>query len=55
MAKQDKPLRTSKRSKKEPSKSGGLTLNTISLLSFILFSATLIVMLYVMQIGRAHV
>jgi len=49
MAKQDKPLRTSKRSKKEANKSTGLTLNTISLLSFILFSATFIVMLYVMR------
>lgn len=49
MAKQDKPLRTSKRSKKGASKKSGLTLNTISLLSFILFSGTFIVMLYVMR------
>ena len=49
MAKQEKPLRTSKRSKKGASKKSGLTLNTISLLSFIFFSATFIVMLYVMR------
>ncbi len=50
MAKQDKPLRTSKRKKiKGGIKQGGLTLNTISLLSFILFSATFIVMLYTMR------
>ncbi len=45
MAKQDKPLRTSKRRKKGGIKKGGLTLNTISLLSFVLFSATFVVML----------
>jgi len=49
MAKKDKPLRTSKRSKKGSAKKSGLTLNTISLASFILFSATFIVMLYVMR------
>ncbi len=50
MAKQDKPLRTSKRRKKGGTiKKGGLTLNTISLLSFILFSATFVVMLYIMR------
>lgn len=49
MAKKDKPLRTSKRSKKSATKKTGLTLNTISFLSFILFSATFVVMLYVMR------
>ena len=49
MAKQDKPLRTSKRKKKSGIKKGGLTLNTISLLSFVLFSATFVVMLYIMR------
>ncbi len=49
MAKQDKPLRTSKRRKKGGIKKGGLTLNTISLLSFVLFSATFVVMLYIMR------
>jgi len=50
MAKQDKPLRTSKRIKNKATiKKGGLTLNTISLLSFVLFSATFIVMLYTMR------
>ncbi len=49
MAKQDKPLRTSKRRKKGAIKKDGLTLNTISLLSFILFSATFVVMLYIMR------
>ncbi len=49
MAKQDKPLRTAKRRKKGTLKKGGLTLNTISLLSFVLFSATFVVMLYIMR------
>ena len=49
MAKKDKPLRTSKRKSKSVAKKSGLTLNTISLLSFILFSATFIVMLYTMR------
>ncbi len=49
MAKQDKPLRTSKKRKKSGIKKGGLTLNTISLLSFVLFSATFVVMLYIMR------
>jgi len=49
MAKQDKPLRTSKRKNKGAIKKGGLTLNTISLLSFVLFSGTFIVMLYTMR------
>jgi len=49
MAKQDKPLRTSKRKSKPGIKKGGLTLNTISLLSFVLFSTTFVVMLYTMR------
>ena len=49
MAKQDTPLRTSKRKRKMTAKGSGLTLNTISLLSFVLFSATFIIMLYTMR------
>ncbi|MBN4080711.1 hypothetical protein JYT31_03500, partial [Beggiatoa alba] len=49
MSKKDKPLGTTKHRNNRQVNKSGLTLNTISLLAFVVFSITFIVMLFIMR------
>ncbi len=57
MAKETRPLRSrgKKKTKSKSAKSGGLTLNTISLLAYILFCVVIIVIVNVLQFNTQHI
>lgn len=55
MAKKERPLRTKKRRNKDGPNKGGLSLNTISLLAFILFSAVFVIVVHAIRLSTQNI